>query len=625
MIPLRQAETMKILLVSLHVRPSAQAVPLAAGNLKAALGKELRQQTQLLDLYLHQPLSEMLAAIRAAQADLIGFSLYLWNRTQILTLAKELKTNQPSFLLAGGPEASADSERLLESGLFDALLRGEGEESFALLADRLFRQQDLGGIDGLWLSAKEPLPEAVSCNLDQLKSPWLTRTLSPVEGGVLWEVARGCPFHCDFCYDAKGQAGVRPLPLKRLEAELEYFAHTGAEQVWVLDSSFNAPPRRGHQLLNLLIAKAPHLHYHLEAKAEFIDVKTIELLGQLSCSIQLGLQSADDRVLAGLNRNINPEKFWRGVELLANSGLTFGLDLIYGLPGDSLAGFRSSLDRALSYRPNQVDIFPLAVLPATSLFAQKQRLHLEAEELPPYLLRQSPDFSAAEMADCRLLAGATDLFYNLGRAVGFLVPFCRALQTTPLTLLEDFCTWCQKTQGPEALLAENRFQSAQILQLQQDFLVQRFIGAGRQDLWPLVADILSYHYHYAETLLGQETLPAPTRISNTQKLCISNGVCLVKFHTDILGALESEEIDLNRWFKLIEQTPTWGLLIRRGNQVFTEVLTEEFAELLQRARIPRNRRQLLMGLSDDTASELLHFAVEEGFLISAESRETSSP
>ena len=95
---------MKTLIVSLHVRRSAQAVALAAGNLKAAMPADLQQTTQLLDLYLQQPVTQMFEMIKAENADLIAFSLYLWNRSQVLQLAKDLKAlGVPPFILVGGP------------------------------------------------------------------------------------------------------------------------------------------------------------------------------------------------------------------------------------------------------------------------------------------------------------------------------------------------------------------------------------------------------------------------------------------------------------------------------------------------------------------------------------------
>jgi radical SAM superfamily enzyme YgiQ (UPF0313 family) len=116
---------LKILLATLHVRPSAQATPLAAACLKAALPGPLRDQTRLLDLYLSQSPEQMLAAIRRLQPDVVAFPLYLWNRQPVLALARELRRLRPElFLLAGGPEASADSRAILADGGLDALIRG---------------------------------------------------------------------------------------------------------------------------------------------------------------------------------------------------------------------------------------------------------------------------------------------------------------------------------------------------------------------------------------------------------------------------------------------------------------------------------------------------------------------
>ncbi len=608
---------MKILIVSLHVRHSAQAVALAAGNLKASLPVRLQQKTQLLDLYLQQPATQMLEMIQREKADLVAFSLYLWNRRQILELAIKLKSlASPPFILAGGPEASADTARLLASGGFDVLLRGEGEESFALLADSVSRDASIREIAGLCFDPTQPPAEACCCDIERIESPWLSNILHPVNGGVLWEVARGCPFNCSFCYDAKGMAGVRPLPFARLADELELFSRNGTEQVWVLDSTFNAPPKRGKRLLQLLLEKAPHLHYHLEAKAEFIEHETIELLSQLSCSIQLGLQTSDTEVLASLNRKINPDKFWAGVDLLAHSGLTFGLDLIYGLPGDSYEGFCASLEKALSYRPNQVDIFPLAVLPGTRLYAQKVELGLQSDSQPPYLLNQSPDFPSEQMKNSALLTAAVNLFYNLGRAVAFLLPCCDSLQCSPLELMRDFRDWMIGTQGGEtALLNSEDLSPHYILQLQQSFIHKRFTDANQQRRIPLISDALDYHYHYAETLLNEETLPPTTEILEESVLTLAKGVRLLNFRCDILGALEAEEIDLRRWEKLIEQEPTSGLMIRRGGQVFSENLSEEFAALLHSAKEGLTYEQLLNRQPGEETDELLQFALQEGLLV----------
>jgi radical SAM superfamily enzyme YgiQ (UPF0313 family) len=600
---------MKILLVSLHVNRSPQALPLAAANLKAALPLEVQHNTHLLNFYLSQPFEIILAQIIAAQADLVAFSVYVWNRQSALKLATALRQQKNApFIVMGGPEASADADRLLAGNHLDALVCGEGEAAFAQLVKQLSQGQPLGKIEGICYPQQPVCIPGAALRVEELPSPWLSGVLKPVAGGVLWEVARGCPFNCSFCYDAKGIAGVRLFPSARLAAELDIFNQADVSQVWVLDSTFNAPAARGHRLLQLLLERAPHLHYHLEAKAEFIDRKTIALLQKLSCSVQLGLQSTNHEVLAQLNRRINPERFWQGVELLSTAGLTFGFDLIYGLPGDSPEGFAGSLNRAQLFRPNHIDIFPLAVLPGTLLARQSQTLGLRADPQPPYLLRESREFSRQQMHDCALLAAAFDLFYNRGRAVGFLLPFCNALRQSPLEFIQSFRAWfCQIHATPDELLAGENYDNQQIFKIQQAFIAWLFNRHGRKKWLALARDILCYHFYYAETLLGPEVLPRPESCPTEGQFQLAAGVQLLEFTYDLVDALASSEIDLPQWLRYLEKTPTSALMLRRGGQVMCEAVSCEFADFLRHPQIRRGKNQA-------EHTEFLEFSWQQGLL-----------
>ncbi len=235
---------MQIVLATLHVRPSAQAIPLAAGCLAAALPLEMRSRTQLVDLYQSQSLEEMAAQIMTHAPTLVGFPLYVWNHPAIIELARELKKRQPQLpVICGGPEAGAVSGKLLATGVFDAVVRGEAETIFPELAARIHQGKPLD-LPGVCTPGQPEAPQQTVAppSLQNVPSPWLAGTLTPREGGVLWEVARGCPFACDFCYDGRGNNQLRTIDEKRLADELHLFVAKGVSQIWVLDSTFNHPP-----------------------------------------------------------------------------------------------------------------------------------------------------------------------------------------------------------------------------------------------------------------------------------------------------------------------------------------------------------------------------------------------
>jgi hypothetical protein len=438
---------------------------------------------------------------------------------------------------------------------------------------------------------------------------------------VLWEVARGCRFNCAFCYDAKGQQGVRPLPMERLAAELALFVDRQVGQVWILDSTFNAPPERGKQLLRLLIEQAPQIHFHLEAKADFLDQETAELLAQISCSVQIGLQSVNLEVLKPLHRSIEQRQMKQSLRQLSRAGVTFGLDLIYGLPGDNYAGFKQSLDFALQQQPNQVDIFPLAVLPGTDLYRRQLHFGISAQSEPPYLIETNRSYSQHDLQASRDLAAATDLFYNRGRAVGVFLQLCNAIQTSPSRLLEAFTQWLRKEPqiDPETLSDVDRWQPEQILPLQQRFIAAQLRAAKKPKLLRAAADLLNYHFLCAQTLLADDCLPMATLPPKKQlrqsRWKLNPQVLIENFNYDLDGLEMLGGEPLEVLVKRLTPGICYGIFLRRQGEILSETLQEDFARMLLAAKSGKSGEQLVKGLKPAEADELLQLAVAEGLLL----------
>ena len=619
---------MRILLVTLHVRPSDQAVPLAAANLKAVLPENLQQDTELVNLFPGETTAARCRQLLQSEPQIIAFSLYAWNRLEVLALSRLLKQHQSGLiLLAGGPEASADSKAILTEGNLDGVARGEGEAVFADLVNAFVSGKKPVSIPG-YLSVDHQdsnLAEtAATCpELADLPSPWLSGQL-PLERhcGVLWEVARGCRFNCAFCYDAKGHRGVRMFPLERLQKELELFAAKNVSQVWILDSTFNAPPERGRALLEMLRSTAPGIHYHLEAKADFLDDATIRLLAELSCSVQIGLQSAKPEILAPLHRKLDLRQMEKRLDKLSRYGITFGLDLIYGLPGDNHSGFRESIDFALRQRPNQLDIFPLAILPGTDLHIRQEKFAVKGMSAPPYLLVENRSYPQQDLQQSRLLAAAADIFYNRGRAVGFFLPLCSAAKSSPSAWLEEFAAWLELEQGiaREELLDCDAWLPDRIRPLQLSFCARVLKKNGQPALVRLAEDLINYHFLCAEALLGDDCVPIDQPCldgSLRRKWRLNPAVRLHRFHYSGEDIEEAGFANLQQLAKRLRPEPGHMIFLRQNGQVVIEQLDDEFVRFLQAAKQVRTTSQLLGMLAPDAAEELFSFAVEQGLLLRA--------
>ncbi|HEY5975089.1 MAG TPA: B12-binding domain-containing radical SAM protein, partial [Geobacteraceae bacterium] len=447
---------MRLTLVAIHTSPSPQAVPLANAFLAAYLASrpELADKVTitLCNCFSGQPPAEAAAAIAATEPDMVGFSLYLWNRAEARQLGQLLLEGAPRLLLfAGGPEATADPHGVLTDAHYRFLVCGEGEQPLAAAITALLAGREPTGIPGvLTRSADQDFsPAPAVSDLDQLPSPILAGLLpAGTYTGFLWQLSRGCSFSCDFCFDAKGGRGVRRFSLERITAELTWFVANRVSQVFVLDATFNQDLKRAKAILRLIRQLAPQIHFHFELRSEFIDRELAELCSEITCSLQIGLQSADPRTLARVQRVFNREDFVSRIGLLNESGAVFGFDLIYGLPGDTLAGFKASLDFATGLYPNHLDIFPLAVLPGTALAERSATLQLDHLSAPPYALRGSPTFPAGDMARARQLANACDIFYSRGKAVAWCNAILAALKLKPSAFFAAFADWLASRPTP---------------------------------------------------------------------------------------------------------------------------------------------------------------------------------
>lgn len=603
-----------IVFVSLHVRPSAQAVALPAATLAASLPCSLYPRTRLFDVFPDDDDDVVVERILKSEPALVSFSLYVWNRQRVLRLAAILRQRCPGLpLVVGGPEATANVESLESLGVFDRVCAGEGELIISELVAAVDQHQDLATVSGEQLGPVD---------MENQVSPWLSQQLQP-GSGVLWEVSRGCPFSCSFCYDARGEHGVRAVPTERLEQELKLFVQHGVSQVWVLDSTFNFPVERGRKLLQLISELAPHIHFHLEAKAEFIDEATVELLQNISCSVQVGLQSARPEVLRNIQRPLDCQLFQQKVGLLSEAGITFGIDLMYGLPGDDFEGLGKSLDFVLNLRPNHVEIFPLALLPGTKLHQQRHDFGLQAEQEPPYSLICSNSMDASQLGECRRLAAVTDLIYNTGRAMAYFLELCYACDIGPLAMIEQFSSWLLSDQLSLEQLYQSEWSAAQSRDLQFKFVDHYLHQTGRDNLLPAINDQILFHSVWADTLLGEEILPSNSLAESESwsDICwqLSPAVTIANFNYDVQDYYLASEIDLVERAEFYTIENSVGLFARRGEEVICVSIDSVLAALLRCCDGRLTMRQIVAGqqLTVDEAmlQELLGFAVTEGVLI----------
>jgi len=120
--------------------------------------------------------------------------------------------------------------------------------------------------------------------------------------------------------------------------------------------------------------------YSIEIDPRKVSDATIALLGKEGFNrISIGVQDFDAEVQRAVNRIQSEEETLRIIHAArANGFKSVSIDLIYGLPKQTLKGFGTTLDKIIAANPDRLSIYNYAHMP--TVFKPQRRIH--EEDLP---------------------------------------------------------------------------------------------------------------------------------------------------------------------------------------------------------------------------------------------------
>ncbi|KPA09026.1 Fe-S oxidoreductase [Candidatus Magnetomorum sp. HK-1] len=331
--------------------------------------------------------------------DMIGFSIYVWNRTETKSVINYLRTiGFRGKIVIGGPEVAYNPIDALHDYSVDWVCNTEGEKPFLALLNMLQKNNNfnvsipgmVSKTDGKIYNAENQLIK----NLDDIPSPYLTGLLDPSDKNWMdLETMRGCPFSCGFCLYSKNTGSMRYHSSKRVEEDVNYAIKSGINRVYLMDPTFNMPRNRCLQLCDRIseINNRQSLVFSTEAYAEYIDEYIADAFVRANIRfIEIGLQSTNPITLKYINRQFNKEKFLNGCHNLRDRNIFSSIGIIIGLPGDRPDDIRKTVDFVISNKLGYLSIYKLQILPGTLIHFKAKEFKLSYDKLNNYHIKNSP-------------------------------------------------------------------------------------------------------------------------------------------------------------------------------------------------------------------------------------------
>jgi radical SAM superfamily enzyme YgiQ (UPF0313 family) len=214
-------------------------------------------------------------------------------------------------------------------------------------------------------------------NLDDLPMPMHhllpldTYRIPMIKGPYTFIVtSRGCTAGCKYCIKhVSYQYSVRLRSPENIMQELWLLHDLGIHNIHMYADLFTASRDQVVGLCKLIIEQGLRIRWTCNSRVDYVDEEMLQLMGKAGCwMISWGIESASEEILRRARKGAFPEKVEQALRWSKQAGIGNWGYFIIGLPGESEASIRQTIDFAKRL-PLDLALFHIAApYPGTPFF-----------------------------------------------------------------------------------------------------------------------------------------------------------------------------------------------------------------------------------------------------------------
>ncbi len=383
-------------------------------NMDVHGGPGLKSQTLLREFVIAQPPLLIVEQLLALNPKVIGLGVYIWNVVETTQVVQLLKVLRPDIkIVLGGPEVSFETDSQEICRLADHVITGWGDVSLPKLCRAL-------------LDGPQPLMKVIIGEqpaLDAIALPYDEYTPDDLANRLLYvEASRGCPFKCEFCLSSLDKTAWA-FDLDAFMAEMDALYQRGARNFKFVDRTFNLKVDFSVRILQFFLDRMkpdkPDLFIHFEVVPDSLHDRLKELIAQFpagTLQFEVGIQSFNPEVQRRISRKQDNIKTADNLRwLVTQSQAHVHADLIFGLPGETLASFAEGFDKLYELAPHEIQFGILKRLRGTPITRHTADYAMVYEPQTPYTILQNSTVDFITMQRIKRFARYWDLVVNSGR------------------------------------------------------------------------------------------------------------------------------------------------------------------------------------------------------------------
>ncbi|MDX1709347.1 MAG: radical SAM protein, partial [Desulfobacterales bacterium] len=301
-----------------------------------------------------------MTTVNSEKPDIVGFSVVTnqWAYTRKLAAWTRETTSAP--LICGGIHAMAAPEEILESGLFDFVVRGEAEDALLELVDKLDRGEDISTVTNLGflrdgkiqINPVRALPDIGRLPFKDYDIFDFQKIIDAKKGWVGLMASRGCPFACTYCFNHhmvetyrndlncsfQTLNYIRHIAVDAIIAEINYLCdHYHGIKMFIFDDDLFTYYKDYVKAFCAAYKNTSQLPFVVNAHVGFFDTDRADALAAANCRIvKLGVESGSPRIRKQiLNRHMSNTVIIDAVQTAKDAGLHTSVFLMIGLPGET--------------------------------------------------------------------------------------------------------------------------------------------------------------------------------------------------------------------------------------------------------------------------------------------------